>query len=70
MAAFAVDYIVVGGGNAKRLGLLPHGVRCGHNLTAFRGGFRLWGMEDVPAHSPDGGHRPLAPPTSLPWRLI
>jgi polyphosphate glucokinase len=70
IAAFAVDYIVVGGGNAKRLGLLPHGVRRGHNLTAFRGGFRLWGVEDVPTHSPDGGHAPLKPPESLPWRLI
>jgi polyphosphate glucokinase len=70
IAAFAVDYIVVGGGNAKRLGMLPHGVRRGHNLTAFRGGFRLWGVEDVPAHTPDGGHAPHEPPESLPWRLI
>jgi hypothetical protein len=22
-------------------------VRLGHNLTAFRGGFRLWGIEEV-----------------------
>jgi polyphosphate glucokinase len=70
MTAFAADYIVVGGGNAKRLGLLPHGVRRGHNLTAFRGGFRLWGVEDVPAHTPDGGHKHPEPPASLEWRLI
>jgi len=70
MSAFAAEYIVLGGGNAKRLGLLPHGVRRGHNLTAFRGGFRLWGVEDVPAHTPDGGHRHLSPPASLQWRVI
>jgi polyphosphate glucokinase len=33
MSAFAADYIVVGGGNAKRMVLLTHGVRRGHNLT-------------------------------------
>jgi len=35
-AAFLVDYVVVGGGNAKRLRDLPPNVRLGHNLTAFR----------------------------------
>jgi polyphosphate glucokinase len=44
MKAFVVDGVVLGGGNAKKLKPdLPHGVRLGHNLTAFRGGFRLWG---------------------------
>ena len=41
-AAFAVDYIVLGGGNAKRLKKLPAGVRLGGNLHAFSGGLRLW----------------------------
>ena len=46
--AFMADYVVVGGGNAKHLAkALPAGVRLGHNLTAFRGGFRLWGIEEV-----------------------
>jgi hypothetical protein len=46
--AFMADYVVVGGGNAKHLARkLPAGVRLGHNLTAFRGGFRLWGIEEV-----------------------
>jgi polyphosphate glucokinase len=51
--AFLADYVVLGGGNAKRLKQpddlknLPPGVRLGGNLTAFRGGFRLWGLEDV-----------------------
>jgi polyphosphate glucokinase len=48
MHAFIADYVVIGGGNAKRLRSLPHGIRRGHNLTAFRGGARLWGVDDVP----------------------
>jgi polyphosphate glucokinase len=47
MGAFAADYVVIGGGNAKVIKELPPGVRRGHNLTAFRGGIRLWGLEDV-----------------------
>jgi hypothetical protein len=43
MKAFLVDSVVLGGGNTKELKVdLPPGVRLGHNLTAFRGGFRLW----------------------------
>ena len=41
-AAFDADYVVVGGGNAKRLTNLPRGVRLGHNANAFLGGFKLW----------------------------
>jgi polyphosphate glucokinase len=40
--AFAVDSVLVGGGNAERLDELPEGVRRGGNDDAFRGGFRLW----------------------------
>lgn len=47
--SFNADYIVVGGGNAKILGTLPPGVRRGHNQTAFRGGFRLFGVEEMPS---------------------
>ena len=47
MKAFLADSVVLGGGNAKKLKDLPHGVRLGHNLTAFRGGFRLWNIEDA-----------------------
>lgn len=49
--AFMVDYIVLGGGNAKHLKEPPPGVRLGHNHTAFRGGVRLWTMEGVQTHS-------------------
>jgi predicted NBD/HSP70 family sugar kinase len=41
-AAFDVDYVVVGGGNARHLKNLPRGVRLGNNANAFRGGFKLW----------------------------
>lgn len=47
MGAFVADYVVIGGGNAKQVKDLPPGARRGHNLTAFRGGIRLWGLEDV-----------------------
>jgi polyphosphate glucokinase len=52
--AFVVDYIVLGGGNAKLIKELPKGVRLGHNLTAFRGGFRLWNLDDIRTLSPEG----------------
>jgi polyphosphate glucokinase len=48
MKAFLADSVVIGGGNAKKLKELPSGVRQSHNLTAFRGGFRLWNIEDAP----------------------
>src|SRR4051812_47156061 len=46
--AFAADYIVLGGGNAKRVDPLPDGVRRGGNDDAFEGGFRLWEEFVVP----------------------
>jgi polyphosphate glucokinase len=41
-AALVVDYVVLGGGNAKRLNNLPEGVRLGSNKNALIGGYRLW----------------------------
>jgi polyphosphate glucokinase len=40
--ALVPDYVVVGGGEAAKLGELPAGVRLGDNANAFRGGFLLW----------------------------
>ena len=40
--AFEIDYIVLGGGNARRLKKLPMNVRLGSNANAFTGGFRIW----------------------------
>jgi len=41
-AALQVDYVVLGGGNARRLKKLPPGADLGDNRNAFRGGLRLW----------------------------
>ena len=42
IAAMQVDYIVLGGGNARHLRELPENARLGDNANAFKGGFRLW----------------------------
>ena len=39
------DYVVLGGGNVKRLSRLPEGVERGHNRNAFLGGARLWQLD-------------------------
>lgn len=67
--AFIADYIVVGGGNAKLLKDLPAGIRRGHNATAFRGGFRLWSLEDVATLSTENGHA-TTPRDTGGWRMI
>lgn len=67
--AFVADYAVLGGGNAKLLKELPGGARLGHNLTAFRGGFRLWHLEDIPTHSPKGEILDETP-KSADWRVV
>jgi polyphosphate glucokinase len=36
------DYVVLGGGSAKKLDELPEDVHLGHNRNAFLGGIRLW----------------------------
>ncbi len=45
--AFAADYVVLGGGNARRVrGELPDFVRIGSNRDAYVGGIRLWQAQD------------------------
>jgi predicted NBD/HSP70 family sugar kinase len=41
-AALEADYVVLGGGNNKKLKKLPAGARLGSNENAFLGGFRMW----------------------------
>jgi predicted NBD/HSP70 family sugar kinase len=41
-AALEADYVVLGGGNSKKLKKLPAGTRLGSNANAFLGGFRMW----------------------------
>jgi hypothetical protein len=69
MKAFVVDYLVIGGGNAKNVKEPLPGVRLGHNLTAFRGGFRLWSVEDVWVLASSGGDSPQ-PTTQEALRLL
>lgn len=40
--AMEPDYVVIGGGNARKLKKLPAGAELGDNRNAFRGGFRMW----------------------------
>lgn len=41
-AGLQVDYVVLGGGQTKKLKALPPGVRISDNHCAIRGGVRLW----------------------------
>jgi polyphosphate glucokinase len=59
-AAFGADYVVLGGGNAKRVRPLPAHTRRGGNEDAFTGGFRLW-EEEVDPHSC---------PVAAAWRVV
>lgn len=40
--ALEADYVVIGGGNARKLKKLPKNARLGNNEFAFLGGFRVW----------------------------
>jgi predicted NBD/HSP70 family sugar kinase len=41
-AALQADYVVLGGGQTKKLKAMPRGVRLSDNRAAIRGGLRLW----------------------------
>jgi len=48
IAALEPDETVIGGGNARKLKVMPPHCRAGENANAFRGGFRLW--QDEKSH--------------------
>ncbi len=55
VTALNPDDVVLGGGNTKKLKVLPSGCRAGHNVNAFAGGFRLWDAAgDHASATPDG----------------
>ncbi|MEX2176130.1 MAG: ROK family protein [Pirellulaceae bacterium] len=57
--AFLADYVVLGGGNAKKIEELPEGCRRGGNHNAYFGGLRMW--EDVkPADAQPADTQPLS----------
>jgi polyphosphate glucokinase len=45
ISALHVDHVVLGGGNARKLGRLPPKCRWGDNANAFLGGLRMWEQE-------------------------
>jgi polyphosphate glucokinase len=45
--ALDADYVVLGGGNSKKLKELPPDAQLGSNENAFVGGFRLWEKSDA-----------------------
>src|ERR1700722_452205 len=45
--ALDADYVVLGGGNSKKLKKLPPGARLGSNDNAFLGGFRMWQKNQI-----------------------
>lgn len=49
--ALLCDYVVLGGGNVKKLKRLPRRARRGSNALAIRGGARLW---EERRHAPSG----------------
>ena len=57
--ALMADYVVLGGGNVKKIEELPDGVRRGHNRNAVEGGRRLWKELPDPAK-----------PNSTDWVLL
>jgi polyphosphate glucokinase len=63
--AFAADYTVIGGGNARYIEQMPPGARLGHNQTAFRGGQRIWSLSSVHDSQPE-----FSPGYKFEWRII
>jgi polyphosphate glucokinase len=57
-AALRPDETVIGGGNVRKLDVLPPRCRSGHNANAFHGGFRLWAKDNaLPPDLPPGRSR-------------
>lgn len=65
-AAFLADYVVFGGGNAKKLGNLPDGFRRGGNHNAYFGGLRMW--ED--GHSAESPRLALIQPDEVSETIV
>jgi predicted NBD/HSP70 family sugar kinase len=55
-AAFVADYVVLGGGNVKKLEEIPPGARAGDNFNAVLGGLRLWDMNAKMDLLPEAPH--------------
>jgi len=67
--AFVADYVMLGGGNVKRLTVIPPGARLGDNENAFVGGFRLWN-QGLPRKKTLGIPRLKRPQWKGKWRVV
>ena len=56
------DYVVIGGGNARKLKRLPKNARLGSNDFAFLGGFRIWHHASAAPAAGKGYRRSIAVP--------
>lgn len=56
------DYVVLGGGNARKLKRLPKNARLGSNDFAFLGGFRVWHHAAAPPSAAKGYRRSISVP--------
>lgn len=56
------DYVVIGGGNGRRLKRLPRNARLGSNDFAFLGGFRVWHHAIAPPAAAKGYRRRISVP--------
>lgn len=63
IAALQPEYVVLGGGNADKLGKLPQKTRLGNNENAFVGGFRLWRSRPTKRSDASGSARFRKRPT-------
>ena len=61
-SALEADYVVLGGGNARKLKRLPKNARLGSNDFAFLGGFRIWHHAATPPSAAKGYGRGIAIP--------
>jgi len=60
--ALEADYVVIGGGNARKLKRLPKNARLGSNDFAFLGGFRLWHHATTAPAAAKGYQRSISVP--------
>lgn len=60
-AALVTDEVVLGGGNVKKMKVLPANCRAGNNADAFLGGFRLWEPEAQRGSAAGVSARPEGP---------
>jgi hypothetical protein len=67
-ASFQADYVMLGGGNAKKLDTFPPGVRSGDNRNAVLGGVRLWYAASNLSPTLDPNAIEAPPPQEL-WKI-